>query len=722
MKKSIVLITMLLMATALPFRAHAYDFSAVAPSGQTLYYNISGNNVIVTYPGESAFSGYTGYTEPVGNLFIPSTVIHNSVQYTVVAIGSRAFMDCRQLTSVIIPNSVTEIGGGAFEECRNLTNVTLPDSITAIYMNTFNDCFSLDSIIIPNTVTSIGQYAFYNCSSLYFFSLPDSLVSIGKYAFYNCAFDSVYIPASCQWIEDNPFENCNNIVSIIVSDSNPRYDSRDNCNAIFSNNWLIVGCKNTTFPASTAVIGKGAFGGCLGLTEISLPASVNRIEGEAFNGCRNLSKIIIPASVNSIGSYAFCLCTNLQEMHFRGNTPPTLSTYGVFQYSSPQIYVPCGCQHVYDSVWQRYGYYATFRGEPNFDYSIVSSDMTMGILEINQVPDCNNMQIVVQATGIAMNGYHFSQWNDGITDNPRTFTLTQDTSFTAIFEPNSYFISTSSNDSSMGTVIGGGLYDYNTTQSLEAVPAEGHHFIRWTDGNSDNPRNILIEGDASYTAVFAIDTLTVNVSSNNMVYGTVNGGGTFVYGSPCTIEAEAYSGYVFVRWSNGVTYNPYTFAVLTNMDIEAVFAPEGSIHNVTVQVQPAGTGTVTGDGPYANGETVTLEAIPNDGYHFVRWQDDVTDNPRTIFVTTDMAFTAFFEADDTQGIVDANSNGIQVWAADGSIIIEGNTDETVHVYDMMGREVTSSVSKNGTFRIHVRTGVYLVKIGNHPIWKVVVLK
>ena len=319
-------------------------------------------------------------------------------------------------------------------------------------------------------------------------------------------------------------------------------------------------------------------------------------------------------------------------------------------------------------------------------------------------------------------GYHFSTWSDGATENPRTFTLTQDTSFTAIFEPNSYFISTSSNDSSMGTVIGGGLYDYNTTQSLEAVPAEGHHFIRWTDGNTDNPRNILIEGDTSYTAVFAIDTLTVNVSSNNMVYGTVNGGGTFVYGSPCTIEAEAYSGYVFVRWSNGVTYNPYTFAVLTNMNIEAVFAPEGSIHNVTVQVQPAGTGTVTGGGPYANGETVTLEAIPNDGYHFVRWQDDVTDNPRTIFATTDMAFTAFFEADDTQGIVDANSNGIQVWAADGSIIIEGYTDETVHVYDMMGREVASSISKNGTFRIHVRTGVYLVKIGNHPIWKVVVLK
>ena len=325
-------------------------------------------------------------------------------------------------------------------------------------------------------------------------------------------------------------------------------------------------------------------------------------------------------------------------------------------------------------------------------------------------------------TASANYGYHFDHWSDYNTDNPRTLILNNDTTLTAFFSPNSYLISTSSNDESKGTVNGGGFYDYNTDQTLYAEPTEGNHFVNWMDGSTDNPRTIHIYGDSLYIAFFAIDTLTVNVTQNNIAYGSVAGSGEYTYGSPCTIEASPYSGYVFVRWSNGVTYNPYTFAVLTNMDIEAMFAPEGSIHNVTVQVQPAGTGTVTGDGPYANGETVTVEAISNDGYHFVRWQDDVTDNPRTIVVTTDMAFTAFFEADDTQGIVDANSNGIQVWAADGSIIIDGNTDETVHVYDIMGREVASSISKNGTFRIHVRTGVYLVKIGNHPIWKVVVLK
>ena len=323
---------------------------------------------------------------------------------------------------------------------------------------------------------------------------------------------------------------------------------------------------------------------------------------------------------------------------------------------------------------------------------------------------------------ISNHGYHFSTWSDGASENPRTFTLTQDTSFTAIFEPNSYFISTSSNDSSMGTVIGGGLYDYNTTQSLEAVPAEGHHFIRWTDGNTDNPRNILIEGDTSYTAVFAIDTLTVNVSSNNMVYGTVNGGGTFVYGSPCTIEAEAYSGYVFVRWSNGVTYNPYTFAVLTNMDIEAVFAPEGSIHNVTVQVQPAGTGTVTGDGPYATGETITLEALPNDGWHFVRWQDNNTDNPRNIVVYADMAFTAFFESDDTQGIGNIEDDGIRIWSNLGNIVIEGCKDKIVSVYDMMGRRVESTKVEADIIRIAVPSGVYLIKADLMPARKVVVIR
>ena len=94
--------------------AHAYSFSAVAPTGQTLYYNITSSGaspkVSVTYPGSSPYSSHwLGYTKPTGNLTIPSTVTNGGTTYSVDSIGWYAFYGCSGLTSLTIPNSVTSI-------------------------------------------------------------------------------------------------------------------------------------------------------------------------------------------------------------------------------------------------------------------------------------------------------------------------------------------------------------------------------------------------------------------------------------------------------------------------------------------------------------------------------------------------------------------------------------------------------------------------------------
>jgi hypothetical protein len=101
--------------------AVAYSFSAVAPSGQTLYYYISGTTVTVTFPGFSTSATYSGYTEPTGNLNIPSSVTYNGVTYSVTGIDNYAFYGCSGLTSVTIPNSVTGIDNCAFYGCSGLT-------------------------------------------------------------------------------------------------------------------------------------------------------------------------------------------------------------------------------------------------------------------------------------------------------------------------------------------------------------------------------------------------------------------------------------------------------------------------------------------------------------------------------------------------------------------------------------------------------------------------
>ena len=97
--------------------------------------------------------------------------------------------NCTNLTSVIIPESVTLISDCAFEDCTGLTSITIPNSVTSIGNGVFYDCTGLTSIIIPNSVTSIGDDAFSYCSGLTSITIPESVTSIGEEAFYGCRGD-----------------------------------------------------------------------------------------------------------------------------------------------------------------------------------------------------------------------------------------------------------------------------------------------------------------------------------------------------------------------------------------------------------------------------------------------------------------------------------------------------------------------------------------------------
>ena len=94
------------------------------------------------------------------------TIGEHTVKYTLKnprSIGNNIFQDCRSLTSIDIPDSVTSIGDSVFQDCRSLTSIDMPDSVTSIGNMTFYNCSSLTSVAIPDSVTSIGTYAFRNC-------------------------------------------------------------------------------------------------------------------------------------------------------------------------------------------------------------------------------------------------------------------------------------------------------------------------------------------------------------------------------------------------------------------------------------------------------------------------------------------------------------------------------------------------------------------------------
>ena len=102
------------------------------------------------------------------------------------------------------------------------------------------------------------------------------------------------------------FFDCSGLTSIIVDKNNPKYDSRNNCNAIIETetNELIAGCKNTIIPDNVTSIGDCAFNWCSGLTSIAIPNSVKSIGEYAFNRCIRLENVKKPDGI-SIGKGAF---------------------------------------------------------------------------------------------------------------------------------------------------------------------------------------------------------------------------------------------------------------------------------------------------------------------------------------------------------------------------------------------------------------------------------
>lgn len=75
------------------------------------------------------------------------------------------FMECYNLTSITIPDSVTFIGEAAFLEC-GFKSITIPNSVEIIDMSAISGCEKLKSVTIGSGVTLIDDYAFAYCSTL----------------------------------------------------------------------------------------------------------------------------------------------------------------------------------------------------------------------------------------------------------------------------------------------------------------------------------------------------------------------------------------------------------------------------------------------------------------------------------------------------------------------------------------------------------------------------
>lgn len=272
-----------IMALSLTFclAVYAHDFEV-----DGIYYeNTSYGEAGVTYRGSSNADYANEYS---GKVVIPATVTYNNKTLNVTSIGGEAFMNCTELTDVVMPNSVVTIGSEAFSGCTGLVSIDIPEGVTQIHTKAFWHCTNLALVSIPESVSLIGRSAF--GQTPFYINKADGVIYLGRvlYEYKGEVPQNLFIK-----VPDN-----------IVSISDYAFQNRKGLAAI-------------TFPESLERIGYSAFDGCTGLTEITIPKHVTLIDTYAFKDCHSLMTVNYNAvdCSKELGDDIFKSCGSLTEVN-----------------------------------------------------------------------------------------------------------------------------------------------------------------------------------------------------------------------------------------------------------------------------------------------------------------------------------------------------------------------------------------------------------------------
>ena len=743
-----------------------------ADAQKTTLNSYIGNGSSVTIPStvvtmsEYAFAhclNLTSVTLPDGLTTLPDRTFYqcynlSSINFPegLIHIGSGAFQSCKGLTSVNIPNSVNTIGGYAFEYCTNLGSVNIPSSVTSIGSLAFDDVPHIEyygtamgspwgartmngivegdyvyldearnivtayigaggTVTIPSTVTTINQDAFKGCERMTSLTIPSNVTSLGNSCFSECTgLTSAHVDGSIVYMGSFVFDGDSSLTSITFGD-----------NVQTIGRYCASYCQNLTdltIGNGVRKIEEGAFCECTALHPVTIPSSVDTIEylafynvnyityhgnatgspwgalhynaefafeddaqtvltaylgigGDvtipsytttiadgAFQNCISVTSVIIPESVTSIGNHAFAGCTGLETIHLQADVPPTVgnNTFSNIN-SNCVVYVPCGSIEAYQ-ISPDWSVFDNFRNEGV--YLVITENIMGGTVSVIQ-PTCNNS--VATLTAIPEEEYVFHQWSDGSVENPRTLTLVSDSTIVAYF-----------------ALI---VHDTVTVYVHDTSYVNLH--------------------DTTIVTVHDTVTNTVYDTVTNMVYDTVT---NTVYDTVINTVYDTVTNTVYDTVTNIVhdTVINTVYDTVTNTVYDTV---TNTVYDtVTNTLYDTVTNTVydTVDN-YIHDTTIVIDTLWMTQYDTI-WLHDTVIVYDTVYITP-------------EGIDGVEGETAKVYSSQGQIVVEGAGGAEVMLYDAIGRRIDIRRDDYTAVRFDIpASGIYLVKVGNTPARRIVVVR
>ncbi len=215
------------------------------------------------------------------------------------SIESSAFVDCKYLSRIILPNNLRYIGSKAFRNCTNLLSLNFPEGLISVGYEAFMGCSSIDTVILPDSCSSIGESAFAKCISLAKVIFPNQISTLPNYLFTGCiSLPEIKIPASVIEIGYGVF-------------------------------WECATLEKANLPENLISLGERAFAST-SLKSLLIPNKIVSIPDFCFQGT-DIIDLIIPNNVVYLGEYAFSH-NNMQTITIE-NENTVFDDY-VFSYST----------------------------------------------------------------------------------------------------------------------------------------------------------------------------------------------------------------------------------------------------------------------------------------------------------------------------------------------------------------------------------------------------